>query len=231
MRVRRLQAILALSAVTIALLTGNAPASAHHGGGIVHLYNPITDGDADHNDVSARWPSGWDASPPGHHIVYANWGWLNDWSMDIVAGAPGRTIVTPFGTRTTAGHPVTSTVVGIAPGCPSGNLADGGYRVTVEARNTVTGEILARAELVHVAEPQVSVGQRLGAWTPIGFTSQFRYSSCYRVVDDSGIHVHFEVINMHRYTCWRRHSYGAPLTELSIIGAAATHCGNPRARC
>lgn len=213
------------------MVTTSTPANAHSGGDFVYLYNPITDGDGDHNDVSAWWPWGYGVSPPGHHIVYTNWGWLSDWSMDIFARAPGRAIVTPFGYRTTAGHVVSSTVVGIGPGCASGNLADGGYRVTIEARDTVTGEVLARADLMHVANPQVWIGQQLGGWTPIGYTSRFRYSSCYQVVDDNGIHVHFEVVNWHRYACWYQYGYSAPLTELTAIGAAATHYGGQRARC
>jgi len=82
--------------------------------------------------------------------------------MDVFARAAGRPIVTPFGSRTTAGHVVSSTVVRVTPGCASGNPADGSYRVTVEARDTATGEILARAELMHVDRPQVGVGQQFG---------------------------------------------------------------------
>lgn len=227
----RTMGIAAIGLALTALLSGATPAAAHAGSDIVYLYNPITDGDGDHNDVTAWWPWGYEVSPPGHHIVYANWGLQNDWSMDIFARAAGRPIVTPFGYQTTAGHGVSSTVVGIAPGCASGSIADGGYRVTVEARDTVTGEVLARAELMHVDQPQVWVGQVLGGWTTIGYTSRFRYSSCYQVSNDSGIHVHFEVINWHRYACWTSYGYGAALTELTVIGAAATHYGGQRARC
>ncbi|HEY0640731.1 MAG TPA: hypothetical protein VGD67_24130 [Pseudonocardiaceae bacterium] len=213
------------------ILATGTPAAAHGGSDVVYLYNPITDGDGQHDDVSAWWAWGAVVAPPSHHIVYSNWGWMNDWSMDIFARAPGRPVVTPFAYRTSGGHVVSSTVVGIAPGCASGNLADGGYRVTIEARNTVTGEVLARADLMHLTSLQVAVGQQLGGWTTIGYTSRFRYSSCYQVTDDSGIHVHFEVVNLHRYACWTAHGYGAPLTELTVIGAAATHYDGQRARC
>lgn len=226
---------LLIVAVGLALVTvfgvQSPTASAHVGGDIVYLYPPITDGDGDHNDVSAWWPWGYEVSPPAHHIVYSNWGWANDWSMDVFARASGRSVVTPFGGWTTAGHPVVSTVVGIGSGCASGSIADGGYRVTVEARDTTTGETLARADLMHVDRPQVYVGQQLGGWTTIGFTSRFRYSSCYQVTDDSGIHIHLEVVNLHRYACWTQFGYGAALTELTAIGAAATHHGAQRARC
>jgi hypothetical protein len=75
------------------------------------------------------------------------------------------------------------------------------------------------------------VGQQIGGWTTIGYSHRFRYSGCYQVSNDSGIHVHFEVVNYHRYACWYGYSYNAGLTPLTAIGAAATHYGTQRASC
>jgi hypothetical protein len=229
--VRGLLATAFTAVLAVALTTGPVtPAAAHTGSDIVYLYNPIDDGGS-HNTVSAWWPWGWEVSPPGHHIVYSNWGWMNDWSMDIFSRASWKPVVTPFAYQTTAGHVVRNTVVGIRPACASGVIDDGGYRITIEAVDTVTGEVLARADLGHIISPQVYVGQQIGGWTTIGYTHRFRYSSCYQVSTDSGIHVHFEVVNYHRYACWYGYGYNAGLTPLTAIGAAATHYGSQRAQC
>ncbi|MGH3750067.1 MAG: hypothetical protein ACRDT8_22015 [Micromonosporaceae bacterium] len=229
--IRFLVAALAFVLVAAGGVAGPAsPAAAHGGSDYVPLYNPIDDGGG-HNTTTAWWAWGYEVSPPGHHIVFSNWGIMNDWSMDIFAGASWKPVVTPFGYQTTAGHGVSNHVVGIGPTCASGNIDDGGYRITIEARDTVTGEVLARADLGHLISPQVWVGQQIGGWTVIGYTHRFRYSSCYQVSSDSGIHVHFEVINQHRYACYDGHGYNTPLTPLTRIGAAATHYDWQRAQC
>ena len=224
-----------LLAACLALLAVAGPAAERAQGHTtedwVYVYNPIGDGDADHHDVTAWWPSSSDTAPAGHHIVFSNWGYLNDWSMDVYARAAGRTFVTPFASTTNTGHAVESKVVGLRAGCASGNIADGGYRVTVEARDKATGAVLGRADLMHVSSPRVGVGQVLGAWTTIGTTSQFRYSSCYQVSTTNGIHGHLEFINQHRYGCWIAYGYGTALTEMTRIGKVGAHFGARRARC
>lgn len=230
---RPIAALVALVAlVAAAQVVGTPQASAHGDGSTVTVYNPVTDGDADHNDVTAWWPWGADTAPASHHVVYGSWGYLNDWSIDVFAKAAGRPIVTPFGSKTNTGHPVQSKVVNVRAGCRSGNVADGGYVVTVEARDTSTGAVLGRADLMHVASPRVGVGTVLGPWTTIGTTSQFRYSSCYQVSSTSGIHVHVEFINYHRYACYIPRAYNQGLTELTSLGVVGSHSyGTQRARC
>lgn len=227
---------LLVCAAFVAVLVGSAAETAgaatnNPAGGVVPVYNPIIDGDAVHNDVSSWWAWGASTAPASHHIVYSNWGFKNDWAIDVFAKAANKRIVTPFGSKTTGGDGVRSVVVGLKPGCASGNPSDGGYRVTVEARNVRTGQAIARADVMHVARPQVRVGQALGSWTAIGYTSQFRYNSCYQVRNPSGIHVHLEVINRNRYACWRRLSYNQALTELTWIGRAGTNNSGQRAAC
>ena len=151
--------------------------------------------------------------------------------MDIFTKAAGRRFVNPFGSRTNTGHAVESKVVAVRPGCATGDWRDGGYRVTIEARDKSTGVVLGRADLMHVDRPQVSKGQVLANWTTIGFTSRFRYTSCYQVSNASGIHGHLEFINSHRYACWQPYSYNQALTELSRIGIVGAHYGGQRARC
>jgi|GEM_PF-2630019 len=208
-----------------------APASAHTTNDWVYVYNPIIDGDSVHNDVSEWWARSYDTSPAGHHIVYSNWGWRNDLSMDVFAKASGKRVVTPFGSKTNTGHRVESKVVSLRSGCKSGNLDDGGYLVTVEARDTSTGSVLGRADLMHVDRPQVRVGQVIGGWTTIGFSRQFRYNSCYQVNTTNGIHVHMELINQHRYACYYPKGYDSALTELTRLGIVGAHYGGQRARC
>jgi len=103
--------------------------------------------------------------------------------------------------------------------------------MTIEARDMATGVVLGRTDLMHVDRPQVGVGQVVGGWTTLGFTSQFRYSSCYQVGNANGIHGHLEFINVHRYSCWIPYSYNQGLTELTRIGIVGAHYGGQRARC
>lgn len=211
---------------------GTPAASAHGDGSTVTVYNPITDGDADHNDVSAWWPWGATGAPASHHIVYGSWGYKNDWSIDVFAKAAGRPIVTPFGSRTNTGHPTESKVVGVRAGCASKNPADGGWVVTIEAKDKTTGAVLGRADVMHVNAPRVGVGQVLGAWTTIGTTSQFRYSKCYQVTSTNGIHVHVEFINVDRYACFYTRGYNQGLTEVTSLGVVGSHnYGTQRAQC
>lgn len=232
-RLRTLRRVfLALAMAASALALDASPAAAHGDGSTVGVFNPVIDSDSIHSDVSAWWGWGSSTVPAGHHIVYSNWGYPNDWSGDIFARASGKAIVTPFGSRTNSGHPVESKVVRTRLGCRSGVYADGGYVVTVEARDKTTGSVLGRADLMHVANLRVSVGQILGSWTPIGYTSAFRYSSCYQVSSASGIHVHLELINYHRYACYIPRGYSEALTEVTRIGTVGSHSySTQRARC
>lgn len=216
--------------LTIASLVGTAgPAAGHSDSSWVYVYNVFADDDGVHDDVSAYWAHNWGTSPPGHTCVYVNWGYPADWCMDIFARVSGRRFVTPFGSKTNTGHSVESRVVAIAPACASGNIADGGYRVTIEAKDLATGAILGRAVLAHVANEQVFVSQVLGGWTTIGWSSRFKYSSCYQVTSDWGIHGHVEFTNLHAYAAYAPMSYQQPLTELTKIGIVGAHYGGRRA--
>lgn len=227
-----LRTILVASLGALALLGGWASGAAAHGtNDWVYVYNPIGDGDGDHNEIEAWWPWGGEVAPAGHHIVYSNWGYRNDWSIDVFSRAAGRRFVTPFGSRTNTGHGVQSKIVGVRAGCASGNPADGGYRITIEARDTATGVVLGRADLMHVASPQVGVGQVLGSWTTIGYTSGFPNNGCYQVSTAAGIHGHLEFANYHRYACWSAYGYGQGLSEFTRLGIVGAHYGGQRARC
>ncbi len=229
---RRIQGALLTLLIAATLLADTTPAAAHGDGSTVGVYNPIIDLDSVHNDVSAYYAWGADTAPAGHHIVYRNWGYRNDFAEDVFARAAGKAIVTPFGSRTNTGHPVQSKVVSVRLGCASGRYADGGYVVTVEARDTTTGAVLGRADLMHVANLQVGVGRVLGPWTHIGYTSAFRYNGCYQVSVASGIHLHLEVINFHRYACYTPYAYNQALTEVTRLGTVGSHSyGSQRARC
>ncbi|MEV6800328.1 hypothetical protein AB0M91_18550 [Micromonospora rifamycinica] len=141
--------------------------------------------------------------------------------------------MSPFGTKTAAGHPVAVTVVTARPGCATGNLADGGYRIGLEARDTTTGEIIARADVMHVDNKPSGIvaGASVSPWTRLGETGRFRYSSCYQVNGDSGAHIHLEVINQHRYSCYLKRAAGTTLTDETVVGRVGTHYSGQRAAC
>ena len=150
--------------------------------------------------------------------------------MDIYRG-PGSAIVSPFGSKASNGTPLRISVVGLAAGCATGNIADGGYRMTLEAVNPTNGNVLGRADVMHVSNPQVGVGAVVGPWTVLGYTSRFRYTSCYQVSTDSGVHVHVEAANQHRYSCYIWRANGSGIDENTVIGRVAVHYGGQRARC
>lgn len=220
---------LARAATALLLTVGAAvasatPASAHATPDPVNVYPPI--------QGSSTWDRFGLSGPGGHHVVFSNWGYKNDWSVDIYRN-PGATVVSPFGTTSAAGHAIAVKVVTVRPGCATGNLADGGYRIGLEARDTVTGAILARADVMHVANKPSSivVGASVGPWTKLGETGRFRYSSCYQVNGDSGAHIHLEVINQHRYSCYVARSANTAMTDLTVIGKAGVHYTGQRQRC
>ncbi|HEY1175572.1 MAG TPA: hypothetical protein VGF17_05400 [Phytomonospora sp.] len=224
-RLRRL----AIGAVAVCAMTALsavvAPAAgAHDVEETVNVYPPI--------QGSSIWDRFGQSPPSSHHRVFYNWGYLNDWAVDIYR-LPGGTVVSPFGTKTASGHAVSVRVVTVRPGCATGNLADGGYRIGLEATDTVTGAILARADVMHVdAKPAgITVGATVGPWTKLGQTGRFRYSSCYQVNGDTGAHIHLEVINRHRYSCYVPRAAGTGLSDLTVVGVAGTHRSGPRAVC
>ncbi|MEU0358848.1 hypothetical protein [Streptomyces cyaneofuscatus] len=170
--------------------------------------------------------------PSSHHRVFSNWGYLNDWSVDIYQN-PGATVVSPFGSKTSAGSPVTVRVVTVTPGCATGNLADGGWRIGLEARDDSTGTVVGRADVMHVDQKpaSVAVGATVGPWTRLGQTGRFRYSSCYQVNGDTGAHIHLEVINRTKYSCYIARSAGAGLGDETVIGRVGTLNSGPQQAC
>lgn len=228
MKFRNLGRAIATSIAAILMLAGTAlfspAASAHTSGHTVNVYPPIVG--------ASTWDRFGVSPPSSHHRVFYNWGYLNDWSVDIYR-APGATVVSPFGSVTSAGNPVSVKVVTVTPGCATGNLADGGYRIGLEARDASTGDILARADVMHVTNKPSSivVGATVGPWTSLGTTGRFRYSSCYQVNGDSGVHIHLEVINQHRYSCYYYRNSGTEMTDLTVIGLGGSHYSGPRQAC
>lgn len=190
----------------------------------VNVYSPI--------QGTSTWNRFGLSDPSSHHIVFSNWGYQNDWSVDIYQN-PGATVVSPFGTKTASGAPVSTKVVTVRPGCATGNLADGGYLIGLEARNDATGEVIGRADVMHVDNKPggIEVGASVGPWTPLGTTGRFRYSSCYQVNGDTGAHIHLEVINMTRYSCYIARSAGTDIGDETAIGRAGTENTGQRQTC
>ncbi|MBK5995500.1 MULTISPECIES: hypothetical protein [Streptomyces] len=190
----------------------------------VSVYPPIQGGSV--------WNRFGQTPPSSHHRVFSNWGYLNDWSVDIYQN-PGATVVSPFGSKTSAGGPVTVRVVTVTPGCATGNLADGGWRIGLEARDDSTGTVVGRADVMHVDQKpgSIAVGATVGPWTRLGQTGRFRYSSCYQVNGDTGAHIHLEVINRTKYSCYIARSAGAGLGDETVVGRVGTLNSGPQQAC
>lgn len=218
---RSLLVLLAIAGLLAGLVAAPS-ASANTSGDHVPVYAPIQ-GDS-------TWDRFGQSPPSGHHIVFGNYGYSNDWAVDIYR-APGSTVVSPFGSKTAGGHPVTVTVKQVRAGCATGNLADGGSLVKLEAIDATTGEILGIADVMHVDQVAVSAGQTVGVWTRLGVTGRFRSTSCYQVNGDTGVHIHLEVINQHRYSCYVNRGAGAGLTDETKIGQVGSHGTGQRQAC
>ena len=190
----------------------------------VAVYPPIQGG--------STWDRFGQTPPSSHHRVFSNWGYLNDWSVDVYQN-PGATVVSPFGSKTAAGNPVSVHVVTVTPGCATGNLADGGWRIGLEARDDSTGTVVGRADVMHVDQKPdaIAVGATVGPWTALGKTGRFRYSSCYQVNGDTGAHIHLEVINKNRYACYINHGAGAGLSDETVVGRVGTQNSGPQQAC
>ena len=215
---------LAVLAAAGALVAGAPVASAHETADPLSVYPPI--------QGASTWDRFGQSGPAGHHRVFSNWGYVNDWAVDIYR-EPGATVVSPFGTKTAAGHPVSVRVVTVVAGCATGNLADGGYRIGLEATDTTLGVTIARADVMHVANKPagIAVGTVVGPWTKLGETGRFRYSSCYQVNGNTGAHIHLEVINRHRYSCYLARSANTALGDETAIGRAGVHYGSAPVAC
>lgn len=193
-------------------------------GDTINVYSPI--------QGTSTWDRFGLSGPSGHHIVFSNWGYQNDWAVDIYRN-PGATVVSPFGSRTASGASVSTHVVTVRPGCATGNLADGGWLVGLEARNDATGEVVGRADVMHVDNKpaSIAVGAKVGPWTPLGTTGRFRYSSCYQVNGDAGAHIHLEVINRTRYSCYISRSSGTDIGDETPVGMVGTQKTGQRQAC
>jgi hypothetical protein len=205
-------AVAVLSAIGSVLSTPT-PARAHGTNDMIYVVSPI--------NGAATWDRFGVAGPRTHHIVYSNDGVPNDISVDIYAGA-GSPVVTPHATRTNTGHLVESKIVRVTPACASGVISQGGYRVTVRARDTVTGVVLGYADIAHVSTP-LAAGTVLGPWTVLGRTTQWNYSNCYQVTNPNGVHVHLELQNVHRYACMNNLAAGTALTGTTRVGWIGSH--------
>ncbi|MFJ7960150.1 hypothetical protein ACIQ62_28065 [Streptomyces sp. NPDC096319] len=224
-------AIACTVAATTALLTApsamakdTGPTARTLAAATVAVYPPI--------QGSSLWDRFGLTPPSEHHRVFYNWGYLNDWAVDIYQN-PGATVVSPFGSKTSGGSPVTVRVVTVAPGCATGNLADGGWRIGLEARDDSTGAIVGRADVMHVDQKpgSITVGATVGPWTRLGQTGRFRYSSCYQVNGNTGAHVHLEVINKTKYSCYIARAAGTGLGGETVIGRVGTLNSGPQQTC
>lgn len=211
---RFIRLVVACALAAIATITAlPSTAGAHTTSDMIYVVSPI------------NGPATWDrfgvSGPRTHHIVYSNGGFPNDISVDIYA-APGSPVVTPHATRTNTGHLVESKIIRVTAACASGVISQGGYRVTVQARDTVTGVVLGYADLAHVASP-LPAGTVLGPFTTLGTTAQWSNSSCYQVSNPNGVHLHVELQNVHRYACMNNLAAGTAMTPSTRFGWIGSH--------
>lgn len=196
------------TAVSVVLLTlaamalGAPAAQAHHAPSLpgVNIQPPF----------SGYWDRFGGTSPAaGHHRPFGG-----DLAFDFYRG-PGAGIKVRAWPVSQVGA-VSYRVAAVQAACRSGLIADGGYAVKVEFH--YGGHNVGHAWYVHVDRPQVTAGQWIGHAATIGYTSRFRYSSCYQVNTDTGVHVHQEYYSNRHYACFIRRPAGAWVDYWGVLG-------------
>jgi len=145
-----------------------------------------------------------------HHIIYGA-----DWSADIYASS---------GTAVRFRANVRGRISRLENTCREGGLNAGGLTASVDLLDAA-GKKIGAAHYLHLANPRVKIGDSIESGTVLGETKQWASSTCYRVSNDNGTHVHFEAFGT---SCWVPSSQtdlaeGAPLARIGT--------STPKRRC
>ena len=156
--------------------------------------------------LAARWPTNSDSLPANHHLPYGG-----DWSVDLQGVGAGAGVYV-YAAPQTGGLSITARVEIVRAACASGNIADGGYRVTVGFYNGSTK--IGTATYAHI-NPSVSQGATIGRWgTLLGTVGSYNWSSCWQ-----GVHVHYEMYSQVNYACYNRGwTPGMTLNPTNFLG-------------
>ena len=147
-----------------------------------------------------------DTSPNVHHRVVGG-----NWATDIYA-SPGTAV--RYQERTGA----IARVVSIMSACVGGGPSLGGSQIQLSLSDAGDGVALGTVFYLHLATPQVSVGQSIESGTVLGYTAQWESSSCYQVSNAGGVHTHFEVKSAVGSSCFTTVGGGDLLGDASPIG-------------
>lgn len=123
-------------------------------------------------------------------------------------------------------------VIRVSPACASGVIADGGWAVTIDVYSSA-GDRLGWVLYAHLTGPFVSTGQWISPGQNLGQLSRWRYSSCYQVTGEGGVHTHVEVYNYTHYACYSDWGSGAYLERWwAWLGGLGDHFAyGPRTAC
>ena len=147
-----------------------------------------------------------DTSPNVHHRVVGG-----NWATDIYA-SPGTAV--RYHERTGA----IARVVSIMSACVGGGPSLGGSQIQLSLSDAGDGAALGSVFYLHLATPQVTVGQTIESGTVLGYTAQWESSSCYQVSNAAGVHTHFEVKSAVGSSCFTTVGGDALLADASPIG-------------
>lgn len=178
----------------------------------------------------ATWPSPC-SLPAVHHWLSSAAAPIGDWAADL--GAPAGTAATVYAAPQNSAMPVKAIVDRVAPACGSGNVADGGYAVTVAFYTN--GTRVGSATYAHI-NPTVSAGATISRWgTKLGTVGQYRYllgngsrNGCWQ-----GPHLHFQLYSEHNYACYNRNwSPGNWMSASNFLGFTGGNVASgPRRAC
>lgn len=157
----------------------------------------------DSDCAGASFPSSC-SRPSVHHWLTSAAAPYGDWAVDLGAGAGTPAVL--YAAPQVASMPVTATVDRIAPACSSGNVADGGWAVTVAFSSN--GTRIGSATFAHIQPAAgLTAGQTINRWgTTLGTVGSYRYylpsgsrNGCWQ-----GAHLHFQLYSAHNYACYNR---------------------------
>ena len=155
---------------------------------------------------------------PGTHPVY--WPGMQ-WSTDIYA-VPG----TPVRLNVSGSGSISMKVIAAdeIPGCA---VSAGSY-VTVSV--SINGAVVGLVHYQHLDKVTVKTGNAVTNGAVLGVTHMWGKSACWQVLNDAGVHAHFELGSTSGKSCYVAYSRGTQLGESDTIGGLRVG-GYPRLEC
>lgn len=134
-----------------------------------------------------------------------------DWSLDYHAAA-GTSVKY---SASASGGTLKSKVWAIVPTCRDGGSV-GGWTVFVDVY--VGGSYEGWVSYSHLDQVAVKAGNTIGSGTTLGKLRKWKYSTCYQVKYDTGVHAHIEMYDAYKFACYNNYKAAQELSFSTVLG-------------